>query len=160
MTTSITKNGNYYRFKNVLHWKSIPSTRSYDIIGIGHYQSVAIYGTTHFNQEYCFNSGACYNSTTNYPQIFSSGAGTSFQLPSGSLSSLDQTFYFDVQKNTSATITTLKAVGDYSHATSSISLENSKKYTINISGISLDNSLYSPNSSNVYLIALKNLSLD
>ena len=35
-TSSISANGSYYRYKNVLNWKLIPSVRSYDIIAIGH----------------------------------------------------------------------------------------------------------------------------
>lgn len=142
MTTSITKNGNYYRYKNVLYWKNIPSTRSYDIIGIGHFSTVKVHGSTHFSQYYCLTSGSCYTTTTNYPQIFSVGAGTSFLLPTGNLSTLKQTFYFDVEKNTSLTLISQEAYGDYSHATSSISLNNSKKYSVGYGGIVLQNSIY------------------
>lgn len=139
LTSSIYQNGNYYRYKAKLVWKSIPSVRSYDIIGIGFYQSVKVKNNnTFFTQEYCISGGSCYTSSINYPQVFNSGAGTSFQLPSGSLNSLNQTFYFDVEKNTSSTITTQLAASDYSHATSSISLNNSKKYTVNTNGIALN----------------------
>jgi hypothetical protein len=141
MTTSITKNGSYYRYKNVLYWKNIPSTRSYDIIGIGHFSTVKVHGSTHFEQYYCLTSGPCYTTTTNYPQTFSVGAGTSFLLPPGNLSTLKQTFYFDVEKNTSLTIITQEAYGDYSHAITNVSLNNSKKYTVNYTGISLDGSI-------------------
>lgn len=135
MTTSILGNGQYYRYKNVLTWKNMPANRSYDIIGIGFYQTVKIHSnSTHFTQKYCLTGGTCYTTTTNYPQIFVSGAGTSFALPSGSLESLQQVFYFDVEKNTSSVITTQKAFGDYSHATKSISLANSKKYSVIQSG--------------------------
>lgn len=141
MTTSITKNGSYYRYKNVLYWKNIPSTRSYDIIGIGHFSTVKVHGSTHFSQYYCLTSGPCYTTTTNYPQTFSVGAGTSFLLPPGNLSTLKQTFYFDVEKNTSLTLITQEAYGDYSHATTNVSLNDSKKYTVNYTGISLDGSI-------------------
>ena len=139
LTSSITANGNNYRYKAVLQWKIIPSVRSYDIIGIGFYQNVKVKNNNlYFNQEYCISGGSCYNSSVNYPQIFSNGAGTSFALPSGSLSSLKETLYFDVEKNTTATITSQLAASDYSHATSIISLANSKKYTVNANGISLN----------------------
>ena len=141
MTTTIVQNGSYYKYKNVLMWKNIPSTRSYDIIGIGFYPSVKVKGSTHFEQYYCYTSGSCTTTTTNYPQVFSTGAGTSFLLPNGNLSSLKQTFYFNVEKNTSATIIRQVAAGDYSHATSSISLSNSKKYSINSNGILLNGSV-------------------
>ncbi|MBQ7789713.1 MAG: hypothetical protein IJ399_00465 [Bacilli bacterium] len=139
LTSSIAANGSNYRYKAELIWKIIPSVRSYDIIGIGFYQNVKVKNNNlYFNQEYCLSSGSCYNSSINYPQIFSNGAGTSFALPSGSLSSLKETLYFDVEKNTSATITSQLAASDYSHATSTISLANSKKYSVNANGISLN----------------------
>lgn len=135
MTSYILSNGSYYRYKNVLSWKNMPSVRSYDIIGIGFLQSVKIHNnTTYFEQYYCYTGGSCYTTSTNYPQIFVSGAGTSFKLPTGDINTLKQTFYFDVEKNTSSTITTQKAYSDYSHATSSISLANSKKYSVIQSG--------------------------
>jgi hypothetical protein len=139
LTSTITKNGSYYRYKAELTWKLIPSVRSYDIIGIGFYQTVKVKGNNlYFTQNYCLSNGNCYNSSVNYPQIFTNGAGTSFALPSGNLSSLKETLYFDVEKNTTATITSQLAASDYSHATSSISLNNSKKYTVNANGISLN----------------------
>lgn len=142
MTTTITQNGNYYRYKNRLVWKNIPKVRSYDIIGIGFLASVKVKGNTFFEQDYCYDSGSCYTSTTNYPQTFSTGVGTSFAIPTGDLSSLSQTFYFDVEKNTSYTIVSQKAYGDYSHATSTVSLANSKKYSVASGGISLDTTIY------------------
>lgn len=144
MTTTIASNGKYYRYKVVLDWKNIPSTRSYDIIGIGFLGSVKVHNGLNFTQEYCTSLSNCTTSTTNYPQIFSSGAGTTFKLPTGTLTSLKQTLYFDVEKNTTSTIILQEAYGDYSHATSSISLTNAKKYNVvaNV-GISLDSSITS-----------------
>lgn len=144
MTTTISTNGSYYRYKVVLNWKNIPSTRSYDIIGIGFLGSVKVRNNLNFQQYYCVTSSGCTTSTTNYPQIFSSGAGTTFKLPTGNLYSLKQTLYFDVEKNTTSTIILQEAYGDYSHATSSISLTNAKKYSVvaNV-GISLNSSITS-----------------
>lgn len=42
MTTSILSNGNRYRYKVVLEWENMPSTRSYDVIGIGFLASVKV----------------------------------------------------------------------------------------------------------------------
>jgi hypothetical protein len=144
MTTTIASNGNYYRYKVVLNWKNIPATRSYDIIGIGFLGSVKVRNDLNFIQEYCTSSSSCTSSTANYPQIFTSGAGTTFKLPTGTLTSLKQTLYFDVEKNTTSTIILQEAYGDYSHATSSISLTNAKKFSVvaNV-GISLNSSITS-----------------
>ena len=144
MTTTISSNGSYYRYKVVLNWKNIPSTRSYDIIGIGFLGSVKVKSSLNFTQEYCTSVSNCTTSNTNYPQVFSSGAGTTFKLPSGTLTSLKQTLYFDVEKNTTNTIVMQDAYGDYAHATSSISLTNAKKYTMLPSvGISLNSNVSS-----------------
>ena len=138
MTTSIATNGSYYRYKNVLLWKNIPSTRSFDIMGIGHYKTVKIKGTPVFQQEYCYTNGKCYTSGAHSYQVFAAGVGTTFSLPTGDLSSLKQTFYFDVEKNTTLTLISQEAYGDYSHAQKSISFENAKKYSVNSLGIMLD----------------------
>ena len=144
MTTTIASNGNYYRYKVVLNWKNIPSTRSYDIIAIGFYSNLRVNSSLNFKQEYCYSSGSCSSSTTNYPQTFDAGAGTTFKLPTGDLSSLKQTLYFDVAKEVNSTIISQGAYGDYSHATSSISLTNAKKYTVNKdNGIILNSSVSS-----------------
>ena len=140
LTSTISSVGsNYYRYKANLTWKNIPSKRSYDIIGIGFYQSVKVKNNdTYFSQDYCISGGSCYTLYTNYPQVFSAGAGTSFSLPSGTLSSLSSEFYFDVEKNINATIIEQLAASDYAHATKTISLNNSKKYTVNSTGIALN----------------------
>ena len=65
-----------------------------------------------------------------------------FYLPSGSLSSLKQTLEVEVEKtNSSSTIVEQVAVGDYSHATSSISYSNAKKFYVDVGGINLDSSI-------------------
>jgi hypothetical protein len=131
LTSTITQNGSFYRYKAVLNWKNMPSKRSYDIIGIGFYASVKVVGNfLSFNQYYCFSSGSCTTTYVNYPQIFTGGAGTTFSLPTGNLTTLRETFYFDVEKNTTATIISQLAAADYAHATSTISLNNAKKYTV------------------------------
>ena len=138
LTTYILKSGDYYRYKVVLSWKNFPKIRSYDIIGIGFYPSVKIKGTTlFFTQEYCKKSEGCKTSTTHNPQKFSSGAGTSFKLPEGDLTSLTQTFYFNVDKNTDATIVKQSAAGDYAHAIKTVSISQAKNYTVNSLGISV-----------------------
>lgn len=143
--STISVNGNYYRYKANLNWKSIPSNRSYDILGIGFYSSVKVKNNNvYFSQNYCLTSGSCYTTYTHSPQIFNKGAGTTFHLPSGNLSSLSEEFYFDVEKNTNSTIINQMAAADHSHAIQSISLTNAKKYTVSGSaGIVLNSSITS-----------------
>lgn len=137
MTTSILANGSYYRYKNILSWKKMPKTRSYDIIAIGYPSNVRPLSTATFSQYYCISGEGCttqYNGSFLY---FDNGVGASFKLPTGTLQSLKQTLYFDVKKNTSATIKTQSASGDYAHAQKAVSLADSKKYTMDPAGIYL-----------------------
>ena len=141
MTSSIRSNGSYYRYKVILDWKTIPSTRSYDIIGIGFPSSVKKYGDLYFVQNYCYSTGTCTSSTSHSEYSGNNGVGVSFQLPSGTLSSLKQTLYVDMTKNNNLnTITTQYAYGDYAHAVEIVSNVNSK-YTVSTSGIVLNSSI-------------------
>ena len=124
MTTSITKNNGVFRYKNNLSWKNFPATRSYDVIGIGFLSDVKLKSAMVFTQEYCTATGTCYTNSSHNPDVRTTGAATIFPLPSGSLSMLNQTMYFDVAKNTSSTITVQKIHGDYSHAQSSVALSS------------------------------------
>lgn len=142
LTTTISQYADLYLYKSVLTWKNIPSTRSYDIMGIGFYASVKVFGSIYLKQDYCTSDDSCFESTSFYNEVGDNGAGAMFYLPSGSLSSLKQTLEVEVEKtNSSSTIVTQVAVGDYSHATSSISYSNAKKFYVDVGGINLDSSI-------------------
>lgn len=141
MTTTIYQNGSYYRYQTKLEWKTMPKTRSYDIIAIGINPSVSIASSISFNQYYCFNNGECKNNSTYYSKSTASGGGASFKLPTGDLKVLNSTIYFDVKKNINATILKQDAYGDYAHATSSVSNTQSQNYTMNTLGINLNSSI-------------------
>lgn len=132
-----------YRYKATLDWKLIPSTRSYDIIGIGHYASVKISGEVDFLQSYCRGNsvGDCYEGATYYSTSGRYGSGAMFKIPSGTLTSLQQVIEFDVEKNITGNITSQLAVGDYSHATSSINIFDAENFSVNCSGIVLDDAI-------------------
>ena len=142
MTTQIYANGSTYRYKNKLLWKFIPSVRSYDVIGIGFYASVRPSGTPSFSQYYC-NSSGCTTSTSRITQIWSNGTSATFKLPSGTLTSLDQSFYFDVVKtNPNSTIIDQVAAGDYAHATTTVTSTNALKHeVVQTSGILFESSV-------------------
>ena len=142
MTTYISEvDSTEFQYKNVLEWKSMPSVRSYDIIGIGHHSTVRISTGLQFRQEYCETDGSCGTNYINTPQTFNNGAGTSFLLKSGNLSSLKVIFYYYVQKNTNATINTLHAYGDYAHATTTVSDTASQDYVVSVGGLNLGSSI-------------------
>lgn len=135
LTTSIYNSGSYYQYKAELEWLNIPSSRSYDVIGIGHLASVKYSHGMNFSQYYCINGGGCTTTGAYYSKQSSSGCGATFHLPDGNLSVLKQTFSYYVTKNTSSTINYQAAYGDYSHATSSVSSTQGQNYTISTSGI-------------------------
>lgn len=141
LTTTIVNTSLGYRYKVSLEWKNIPSHRGYDIIGIGIDSNVYISTSFTFQQNYCYSNGTCYSSQENLPKQTSKGGSSLFALPtSSSVTSLSSYLYFVVSKNTSSTITSLNAYGDYAHNTKSISLNNANTYTMQSNGIVLNSS--------------------
>lgn len=143
MTTGISSYGSYYRFQNYLQWKSMPSRRSYDITGVG-YNSSALnrVSAVGFHQYASYPGGAIDELTVHSPQYFTYGVGTSFQLPTSSnVVALTSKIWVDLMPNGNSN--TLTAVGDYSHATSNVSLNTSRDYFVNLGGITLGTSSYS-----------------
>lgn len=139
LTTTILSNGSLYRYKTVLTWKQMPSVRSYDVIGIGHYSSVKYNSSSYFEQTYCLTNGTCRTLTAHYPQYFSTGVSATFKVPEGNFSSLSQTFFYDVTKNVNATIISQAAYGDYSHAVRTVTVSQGKSLTVGTSGIQFTN---------------------
>lgn len=152
MVASILSSGSKYRYHVLLDWQQIPKTRSYDIIGIGHPTDVKLSGNLNFSQEYCISGGGC-SCTTSYTSTqTSTGATATFKLPTGTLTALIQSFYFDVDKNAS-TVTDQYAYGDYSHATKTITKANALKHSIGQTGIKLNSSISSYYDSISYALA-------
>ena len=122
MITSINKVNGEYVYKNNLSWKNFPATRSYDVIAITHLSTVGIGSALQFTTEYCTETGTCYTNRTHNPIFSSTGVGTIFPLPTGSLSRLNHTMSFTATKNTTDTISVQYIQGDYAHATSNVNL--------------------------------------
>lgn len=151
MTTTIVKNGNYYRYKNDLVWKRMPSTRSYDIQGIGIDSTVSgVSSSKYFKRIADIEDSAnlvCYfdNSTSGTWELSGTGYAVNFKLPANTstttVTALSSHMYFDVQKLTSATILTLNAYGDYKHAQKTVSSSVSNGVSIGTDGISFDASV-------------------
>ncbi|MBR6949708.1 MAG: hypothetical protein IKH54_05960 [Bacilli bacterium] len=141
LTTTITAVSSYYQYKTVLFWKTIPSVRSHDIIGIGMPSNVQVYGTPDFQQYYCYSGGNCYTSSAYVPKTGTYGAGATYKLAEGTLTTLKATFYFDIIKNTSSTLTGLSAAGDYAHATTTVSSDTAQNYSVVGGGLSLNSSI-------------------
>lgn len=141
MVTSLSKRSDNYHYMNILSWKNMPAVRSYDIIGLGFLSTVKPKATPSFKLEYC-TSSQCKTTTYNVSQTFSNGASATFMLPaSEKLIMLTATFSFDVQKNTSNSITKQLAAGDYAHATKTVSVISAARHeVIQDVGIVYDNS--------------------
>lgn len=142
LTTYILTNGSYYRYKAVLNWKTFPKVRSYDTIAIGHYASVEKIGSVHFSQTYCDLNNNCRTIQAYYPQTFITGSAATFKVPSGDLSSLSQTIYFDVQKSVDATVISQKASGDYAHAIKTVTVAQAKNFSVSTLGINFKDSSF------------------
>ena len=105
----------------LLNWLKNPNVRSYDVIGARFVNTSLISGTL---STYVDSSSGT-SSYSNY-QYFSNGFGNSVKLPSSATGiSIQQSF--EVQN--SGTV-----YGSYQHATGYISLEQSKKYSIDLNG--------------------------
>lgn len=143
LTTTISQKGSYYHYDVQLNWKNMPKVRSYDIISLSFYESVTPFNIS-FRQKYCESISSC-TTETNYTQhLESDGVSAIFKLPSSTtINSLSSNLSFDVRKTTSATVLKQRLVGDYAHATSSVSLATAKKHSLSLSGISLDSSISS-----------------
>lgn len=145
LTTNISTYNSNYRYQVALEWKNIPATRSYDIIGIGYDSNVVQkYQDVHFQEYISYVGGGTDTWTTYAPQSFTFGEGASFPLPvSTTVGALTQKFWFLISKKTNSSSVILRATGDYKHATSSVSYENSRKYEVNAAGIDLNSSVSS-----------------
>lgn len=124
MTASITtspNNATRKLYKVYMYWKQMPSTRSYDIIGMG-YEADLVQPV--FSGD--FANFYTYDGETHFSYTYSekdSAAGKSavFALPTNTIVTLGQEFKYEVEKTVNYTITSLDCSGDYSHATSSVS---------------------------------------
>lgn len=141
MTSTLSQNGNKYRFKVSLSWRSMPSTKSYDIIGVGFEDDVYIDSSVYFNFYWCNSSGTCTTDASYYNKKKTSTGGSAvFDFPD-SARSLSATLYYDVSKNTSSTINSLRMCGDYAHAKVNVSVSNISDYLITINGLELGSSI-------------------
>lgn len=142
MTTAIWDIGGAYQYVNLLHWKIMPSVRSYDIIGISHYSSVYALTTPYFQQYYCFTGGSCSTASNHIPKNGTYGDSSVFPLNTANINYLDISIWYNIGKtNSNNTITTLYAAGDYAHATSYISSSTASNHTMSVGGINLDSSI-------------------
>ena len=140
MVSTMSRLTNTFRYKVTVNWNKIPSTKSYDIIGVGFSGNISITGGVYYSHTYANSSGERISSTIHYgKKSTSTGASAVYKVPEN-IKGLSAVLYYDVQKNTSSTITSLEMCGDYSHATSNVSTSTANNHQISIAGIMLGNS--------------------
>ena len=103
----------------VATWSGTPSVGSYDVIGF------RVSGTSITNVHNAYASGTGFSSASTTPQTFTNGFGHSIQVASVSNLKVSTSMYV----NKGGTV-----YGSYQHATSSISYNNSKLYSISGAG--------------------------
>ncbi len=141
ITTSIVKLSSTFRYKISIVWQTIPSVRSYDILGIGINSNVKVNSAPYFSMTYCYSVNNCKTVQTSMKRVFTTGAGVTFKWTSENLTSANAYFYFDVSKNTNNTLKSLSAYGAYANAEKNVSVNVSDNYSVNSLGINL-NSTY------------------
>ncbi len=117
----ITRNGNFI----VANLNRIidPAARSYDVFGI-RFLGPQIVGTPLFREYYTIN-GVTYSSSSYSRKDFSNGFGISVKLP----------VYQDLESDITFTYTGSGTIyASYQHATSNVTLAQSKKYTLSAAG--------------------------
>jgi hypothetical protein len=116
----------YMRYMTNTIWLTMPSERYYDIIGLGMESAKVQFGSNIvFRKDWTDGSGVDHHDTGCYPKYTNTGGLVIYQLPTGSLQSLEAILYFNVQKkNNVGTITSLYAGGNFAHATSNVNPNN------------------------------------
>ena len=133
VVTKVIQIDSNYRYMVSTVWNTLPDERNYDVIAIGiQYQVIrSTYPT--FTRHYC-DYDDCYNSNVGAIKTGRYGAGASFKIPSGTLTGLGASLYFDVNKYVSETLTYQEFCGMYAHGTNT-TLTESQDYTIATGGI-------------------------
>lgn len=144
MISTMSKLTNTFRYKVTLNWNRIPSTRSYDIIGVGFDDdTIEIDSSIYFSYAVTDTNGNTTTSTLHYGKKSTATGGSAvYKIPSEDIHGLSAVLYYDVAKKSSGTITRLDMCGDYSHATSNISSSSTSNHQITINGIELGTSIY------------------
>lgn len=133
VVTKITQIDSNYRYTVSTVWNTMPTERNYDVIAIGITSDVIRTTYPTFVRHYC-DYDDCYNSNLGAIKTSRYGAGASFKIPSGTLTGMAASLYFDVQKDVSWTLTYQEFCGEYAHGDGT-SLTESKDYTIATGGI-------------------------
>ena len=133
VVTKIIQVDSNYRYMVSTVCNTMPNERDYDVISIGITSDVLRSTYPTFTRHYC-DYDDCYNSNVGAIKTGRYGAGASFKVPSGSLTGLGASLYFEVVKDVSGTLTYQEFCGMYAHGTNT-TLTESQNYGIATGGI-------------------------
>jgi len=127
---AIFNDTDYARYKMDMQWNTMPSTRSFDIIGIAiEPAKVHISSILKFRQDWETTGTTFGHSISGYPKTDNYSGSFVYELPTGSMSAMESYIYFNVAKNSGVgTITSLVASGDYAHAYHTVSYQVKDNY--------------------------------
>ena len=122
LTKIVGVDEDFMRYMTTTTWLSMPSDRYYDIIGLGFESAKVQFGSIMiFRENWMDGSGVEHHITGCYPKYTSTGGLAIYELPTGSIQSLDATLYYNVEKaDNVGTITSLYAGGNFAHAINSV----------------------------------------
>jgi hypothetical protein len=122
--------GNSYNYASLTAtWKYIPTTRSYDVIGLRGVGFDFRDGSQNGTQIYVLNGNynmISYHWNGSNTNTFNNGAGISMNIVNSSISALQLEIESDIQD----TVLNPIIFASYQHATSNLSLANSMNYTL------------------------------
>lgn len=131
----------YFRHKVTLNWRKMPVVRSYDIIGLAfENDNITIPGLVQFEYYYCIDASHCYTDGTYYYHAKNYNGGSAVYKFPTSANSMSVTLFYDVIKDTSATITSQLINGDYAHATENVDYDIFSNHTMTSGGLALGTS--------------------
>jgi len=147
----------FMRYKVDVQWVTMPSERSWDIIGIGiEADKVHMISLVDFREDWKTGNGTLLYTEGCAPKNESTGGSAMFELPSGSIQKLEAYLYFLVYKNTGVgTLSSIEAVGDYAHAEESVDEDDAfDAYTINVLGFEFDTPFHNYYESSIEAVAM------
>ena len=122
LTKIIGVDEDFMRYMTETTWLSMPSDRYNDIIGLGMESGKVQFGSVMiFRENWTDSAGVDHHISVCSPKYTSTGGLAIYELPTGSIQSLDATLYYNVEKQDNVgTITSLYAGGNFAHANSSV----------------------------------------
>jgi len=135
--TTISQNGDYYRYHISTLWNDIPDTKSHDIMGIGFNDDIYVASVIWFNFTYTTSDAVDHYSTVFYGKVKNANGGSVVYKVPNEFIGLTANLYYDVANNSSDPISYLTMCGDYAHALTNVTIAQARDYYMSSGGIDL-----------------------